>query len=266
MSSTASIPNFPECDHRLVQSLHHLSDGELVQLFQRHGEAGRYFTAIFCRYSPMVYSLIRHSARSPVQAEYLFALTWRHILHELGGVQCPTEVEGPGAFTLQNWLINLTALCINQAVVPEVEAIHYSLEQASPPFWCYVEQALDRLPAVERLIAVMALTFRWSENRIAAYLQAEGAPLSAAEVRQKLKLAFTHLQAALPEDICQIYLGGEPLQPETLAADLDGLLAVPDLTLPSLPPLEGQTPLQGGQESRFAALGRLDSEWANGVN
>lgn len=231
MSSTAHIPDFPECDHRLVQSLHHHSDRELVQLFQRHGDAGRYFTAIFCRYSPMVYSLIRHSARSPVQAEYLFAFTWRHILHELGGVDCPETIagEGSGAFTLQNWLINITALCINQAVVPEVESIHYSLDQATPPLWCYVEQALDRLPAVERLITVMALTFRWSENRIAAYLQAEGESFTAAEVRQKLGQAFQHLESALPEDIRQIYLGGGALRPEPLPDDLEGLLNVPDL-------------------------------------
>ncbi|WOD40449.1 sigma-70 family RNA polymerase sigma factor [Nodosilinea sp. E11] len=254
MSSTAHIPNFPECDHRLMQSLHPLSDRELVQLFQRHGDAGRYFTAIFCRYSPMVYSLIRHSARSPVQAEYLFALTWRHILHELGGVECPAAVAGeePGTFTLQNWLINITALCINQAVVPEVEAIHYSLAQATPPFWCYVEQALDRLPAVERLVAVMALTFRWSENRIAAYLQAEGETLSAADVRHKLALAFQHLESALPEDIREIYLGGGSLRPEPLSDDLDGLLNVPDLEEPSLTTAR-----------LVGATGDLNGEWAN---
>ncbi|MGF1570018.1 MAG: RNA polymerase sigma factor [Nodosilinea sp.] len=209
MPSAANIPNFPECDHTLVRSLHHLSDQELVSLFKGHSDAGRYFTAIFCRYSPIVYSLIRHSARSPVQAEYLFALTWRHILHELGGIDCPEAKAGadtPSTFTLQNWIINVTALCINQAVVPEVEAIHYSLDKATPPFWCYVEQALDRLPPVERLVTVMALTFRWSENRIAAYLQAEGEALSPADVRHTLGRAYQHLKSALPEDIRAIYL------------------------------------------------------------
>jgi hypothetical protein len=230
-----NIPNFPECDHSLIQSLHHLSDQELVSLFKRHGESGRYFTAIFCRYSPIVYSLIRHSARSPVQAEYLFALTWRHILHELGGIDCPPQAQEQGGepitFTLQNWIINITALCINQAVVPEVEVIHYSLDQASPPFWCYVEQALDRLPAVERLVAVMALTFRWSENRIAAYLQAEGESLSAADVRQTLAHAYQHLAAALPEDIQAIYLTKLPGdEPQPVDDDsLNQLLEVPEL-------------------------------------
>lgn len=218
MASTANIPYFPESDHRLVQSLQHLSDRELVSLFQQHPGAGRYFTAIFCRYSPMVYSLIRHSARSPVQADYLFALTWRHILHELNGLLCPAATEdNQKPFTLQNWLINVTALCINQAVIPEVETIHYSLAQASPPLWCYLEQALDRLPPLERLVLVMALTFRWSETRIVAYLRAEGETLSAADVRQTLDQAYRRLGEILPEDIRIIYLNYQPPQEAAVA-------------------------------------------------
>jgi hypothetical protein len=231
-----NVPNFPECDHKLVQSLYHLSDRELVSLFQQNAASGRYFTAIFCRYSPMVYSLIRHSARSPIQAEFLFALTWRHILHELSGVNCSASdgdnAQGKSGFSLQNWIINVTALCINQAVVPEVEAIHYSLAKASPPFWCYVEQALDQLPPTERLILVMALTFRWSETRIAAYLQAEGEQLSPAQVRDKLGSAYQHLEVALPEDIRTIYLGTTGMKGAVATDDadsLDDLLNIPDL-------------------------------------
>ena len=244
MPSTANIPHFPECDHALVQSLQHLSDQELVNLFQHHGDAGKYFTAIFCRYSPMVYSLIRHSARSPVQGEYLFALTWRHILHELGGIDCPPSESSdtlsgdtpagdntPKPFTLQNWLINVTALCINQAVIPEVESIHYALANASPPLWCYVEQALDRLPPLERLVLVMALTFRWSEARIVAYLRAEGEQLSTADVRQILGQAYQRLEEALPEDIQAIYLDKLPLPTSHPPEDeaLDGLFDFPEL-------------------------------------
>jgi DNA-directed RNA polymerase specialized sigma24 family protein len=232
------IPSFPECDHDIVQSLFPLSDQELVSLFQRHPGSGRYFTAIFCRYSPIVYTLIRHSARSPVQADYLFALTWRHILHELGGLDWPqpeAETAGPEAVkpaaTLQNWVINVTALCINQAVVPEVESIHYSLKDASPPLWCYLERALDQLPPVERLMVLMARTFRWSETRIAAYLQAEGERISAAGVRERLQTAYRNLEAALPADIRAIYLGQWVPEPAPELADsaLESLLSVPDL-------------------------------------
>jgi hypothetical protein len=203
------IPSFPECSHSLIKSLHHYGDQELLILFQRHPDAGQYFTAIFCRYSPIVYTLIRHSARSPVQADYLFAITWRHIYRELGGLdlrQYGGDRPASDQLTLQSWLINMTAICINRIALPAVESIHYSLQLASPPLWCYTEQALEQLEPIQRLMILMAQTFHWSETRIAAYLQAEGEIISPAEVREQLQLGYEQLEAALPDDIRAIYL------------------------------------------------------------
>ncbi|MBF2028351.1 MAG: sigma-70 family RNA polymerase sigma factor [Oscillatoriales cyanobacterium C42_A2020_001] len=212
-----TIPTFPECNHPLVKSLSHYSDQELLTLFQRHADAGQYFAAIFCRYSPMVYTLIQHSARSPVQADYLFAQTWRHIFYELGGLDLRSP-DGEAAFTLQNWLLNVTAVCINQAELPPVEAIHYNLQAAPPPLWCYMERALDQLPPVLRLIVLMAQTFGWSETRISAYLQAEGDFMSPAEVRVRLQEGYQLLEANLPDDVRSIYLTGNTwLQGDPLA-------------------------------------------------
>ncbi len=212
------IPTFPECEHDVVWSLAPQSDYELVTKFQQSPTDGRYFTALFCRYSSVVYSLIRHSARSPVQADYLFVLTWRHILYELGGidlaavtqpVKAPTngsEPKGTAEFSLQAWLISLTAAYINQAVLPDVESIHYALKDAPPPLWCYTNRALDVIAPKYRLIILMAQTFEWSETRIAAYLQAEGEESSAPAVREELAVAYQALERALPEDIRAIYL------------------------------------------------------------
>lgn len=202
------IPHFPECNHPLVKSLFHYSDQELVTLYQRHPDQGQYFIAIFCRYSPMIYTLIQHSARSPVQADYLFASTWRHVFYELGGLDLRQGADA--GMTLQNWLLNITAVCINRAELPPVESIHYSLEAAPPPFWCYIERALDQLSPVLRLMVLMAQTFHWSETRIAAYLQAEGEVISPAEVRTRLQEAYQLLEVALPEDVRTIYLDGNP--------------------------------------------------------
>ncbi len=201
------IPHFPEANHPLVKSLFHHSDHELLTLFQSHPDAGKYFTVIFCRYSPIVYTLIRHSARSPVQADYLFALTWRHIYYELGGLNLTTPESGEPALTMQNWLINMTAFCINEIKLPPTEAIHYSLQATSPPLWCYVQQALDQLPAVLRLIVLMAQTFHWSETRIAAYLQAEGEAIAPNEVANFLQEGYRMLEDKLPTDIRAIYFG-----------------------------------------------------------
>lgn len=199
-----AIPTFSEANHPLVRSLSHYSDQELVTLFQRYPDAGQYFVAIFCRYNPMVYTLIEHSVRSPVQADYLFAKTWRHIFYELAELDLRHPGDRP-AQSLQGWLLNVTAICINQAPPPPVEEIHYNLQVAPPPFWCYLEHALDQLPPVLRLIVLMAQTFNWSEPRIAAYLQAEGEAMSPGQVRLLLQEGYTLLESALPDDIRTIY-------------------------------------------------------------
>ncbi|MGM3307263.1 sigma-70 family RNA polymerase sigma factor [Anabaena sp. WFMT] len=206
------IPHFPEANHPLVKSLFHHSDQELLSLFQRYPDYGKYFTVIFCRYSPIVYTLIQHSARSPVQADYLFALTWRHIYYELGGLDLTSQQTGQETLTLQNWLINITAVCINEIKLPPTEAIHYSLKDTSPPLWCYVAQALDQIPPVIRLIVLMAQTFHWSETRIAAYLQAEGENFSPIEVANFLEEGYRILEDKLPPDIRAIYLGEDVSQ------------------------------------------------------
>ncbi|MEH2452690.1 sigma-70 family RNA polymerase sigma factor [Nostoc sp.] len=206
------IPHFPEANHPLVKSLFHHSDDELLTLFQRYPDAGKYFTVIFCRYSPIVYTLIRHSARSPVQADYLFALTWRHIYYELGGLNLTDSELDEEALTMQNWLINMTAFCINEIKLPPTEAIHYSLQTTSPPLWCYVQQALDQLPAVLRLMVLMAQTFHWSETRIAAYLQAEGEAIAPSEVANSLQKGYRMLEEKLPTDIRTIYFGEDLVQ------------------------------------------------------
>ena len=229
------IPNFPECDHTLVKSLIHLSDYDLVNSLQKSPTDGKYFTALFCRYSPVVYSLIRHSARSPVQADYLFALTWRHILNELSGIDltpfkahaqadatdsASAASSATSEFSLQGWLISLTAAHINQAVLPDVESIHYSLQDAPPSLWCYTERALDRLLPKHRLIILMAQTFAWSDTRIAAYLQAEGDRISPAAVHEELTVAYRALEQSLPADIRTIYIDQAPLLAPSIMQEL----------------------------------------------
>lgn len=196
------IPSFPEANHPLIQSLNHYSDLDLLTLFQRYPEQGKYFTGIFCRYSPVLYTLIGNSARSPVQADYLFVLTWRHIFHELRGLNLQ---EQENSASLQNWLINTTAMCINGTSVPPVETINYDINQATPPLWCYLEQALELIPPLARLILVMADNFHWSPTRISAYLQAEGENITSDDVEYWVEQGRQFVVNELPEDICEMY-------------------------------------------------------------
>jgi DNA-directed RNA polymerase specialized sigma24 family protein len=199
------IPSFPEASHPIIKSLAQQSDQELLTLFQRYPETGQYFVALFCRYSPMLYPVVQRSAQTPSRTDYLFALLWRHILNQLNGLDLKTLAPGT---TFQSWLLQMSATYIEQVELPPVEEIHYDIQAASPPFWCYLDRTLDSLPADLRLIVVMAQTFSWSETRIAAYLQAEGEMVSPAQVRQRLSQAYRLLEVRLPEDIRSIYLEG----------------------------------------------------------
>jgi hypothetical protein len=208
---------FSELSHPLINALNHCSDQDLLTLFQRHPEQGQYFVMVFCRYSPIAHTLIRHSVRSPVQADYLFAITWRHVFNELGGLNLRDGLPAEASpATLQNWLINMTAACINRVKLPPVESIQYSLQSTSPPLECYVERSLDQLQPIQRLMILMAQTFHWSETRISAYLQAEGEFLSPVEVKQALAEAYYQLERVLPEDISEIYLGQLPRRSERI--------------------------------------------------
>lgn len=198
---------FTENSHTLVRTLFHQSDRELLTLFQNYPNEGKYFTAIFCRYGLIVQTLIQHSIRSPVQSDYLFSQTWRHIFHELRGLDLRnSQISGLGNLTLQNWLINQTSICIERIALPPVESIRYSLKKASPPLWCYTLQALDQLPPRSRLITLMSQTFHWSESRISAYLLAEGESIAPTEIRSILEQSYQTLENLLPSDIKEIYL------------------------------------------------------------
>lgn len=216
---------FPESNHPIVKSLFHHSDQELLTLFQNYPDQGKYFVAIFCRYGMIVQSLIQHSVRSPVQADYLFAQTWQHIFYELRGLDLREGADSAKVnTTLQNWLINVTAISINQVELPPVESIRYSLQVAPPPLWCYVRQVLDQLEPLLRLIVLMSQTFHWSQTRIAAYLQAEGETISPNEVGSLQQQGYHDLEINLPEDIKAIYFMDDDI--EQVATGINQFLKV----------------------------------------
>ncbi len=202
------IPVFPEAQHSLIKSLAQQSDQSLLELFQRYPETGQYFVALFCRYTPLIYPVVERSAQTPIRSDYLFALVWRHIFNELGGLDLNRFVSEN--LTFQGWLLQTTATQINLVTLPPVEEIHYDMRAASPPFWCYLDRALDELPPDLRLMIVMAQTYNWSETRISAYLQAEGEIVPPAEVKRRLSEGYQALEKRLPEDIRSLYLTGNP--------------------------------------------------------
>jgi hypothetical protein len=195
------IPSFSETDHPLIQALHHYSDSDLLAFCQGDADQGRYFTGIFCRYAPVLYTLIGNGGRSPVQVDYLFALIWRQIFHELRTL----DLAAQGCPSLQQWLLEITAAYQDSLEVPPVESINYDLKRTTPPLWCYLEQALDLIPPLPRLVVVLADNFHWSSMRIAAHLQGLGESLSSEDVDYWLGEGRRLILAELPADIRTIY-------------------------------------------------------------
>ncbi|MGB8698073.1 MAG: sigma-70 family RNA polymerase sigma factor [Thermosynechococcaceae cyanobacterium] len=217
-----SVPEFFEARHPLVQALSSQSDRELVYGFQQHRDQGKYFTAIFCRYAGLSYVLIRNMARAALQADYLFAKVWRNIFFELTYLDpgVPDTASGADNFSLQTWIFNKTALCINQEEAPAIESIQYTLDVAPPPLWCYLQLSLDRLPALHRLILVLSQTFHWSESRIVGFLDAEGESIPRDSIPQMKTEAYQQLLETLPDDIRCIYFNETPADDTLIEASL----------------------------------------------
>lgn len=202
-----NVRDFVEAKHPLIQALATCSDLELVQQFQQHPDQGQHFVTIFCRYSALSYVLIRNMARAELQTDYLFAKVWRNIFFELTYLNLgQTGLDSSAPFSLQTWIFNKTAVCINQAEIPAIETIQYTMDIASPPFWCYLQLAIDQLPALQRLTLLLSETFRWPLPRILALLQAEGEPCDLDTLKKTLAEAYDSLIASLPQDIQEIYL------------------------------------------------------------
>ena len=203
------IPEFSEAQHPLIQSLSPQSDRDLVHSFQRYPDQGQFFVAIFCRYAGLSYSLLRNMAPTTLQSDYLFAKVWRNIFFELTYLD-PNAAEGtPDDFSLQTWIFNKTALCINQEEAPSVESVQYALEAAPPPLWCYLQVAIDHLPPLQRLVLVLSQTFHWSDTRITGFLQSEGESVEQGTVAHLRAEAFEDMMQRVPSDIRTIYFERE---------------------------------------------------------
>jgi hypothetical protein len=200
-----SMPTFPEVEREIIRSLAVYSDRELVSLHQLHPEQGKFFTALFCRYGAIVHSVVQHAVESQVQADYLFAIAWRQIFEELDRVKVSANAE---ATNWQNWTIDITGSTLGRIEIPPADRIRYSLAAAPPPLKCYLERALDRIPPLSRLIVVMTQNLKWNEQRICAYLQGEGQKIPVASIPDYLAEGYRELEAAIPDDIWDLYLHG----------------------------------------------------------
>lgn len=239
-----TIPRFPECQHHLIEALADCSDRELLLQFQQQPQSGRYFVALFCRYAPLIYSLVQHSPPADlpdppadsstasssnsavppaaVNLDHRFAQVWKHLYGDLQRLNLSPEVDSPSdppqisglsavdeavavPQTLQSWIVDATARYLRSGDLPG-GGDRYSLTYAPPPLWCYLERSLEALSPPHRLVVVLHRTFGWPLEEVTAYLRAKGADIDPAAVVTLLEEGFHLLNTHLPEDIQAIYL------------------------------------------------------------
>jgi hypothetical protein len=212
------LPALLEAEQPLVKPLLVFTDYDLLRSRLQDRRQGKYFTALFCRYGHLVYSVLHHHARTQVQVDYLFACTWREIFQALAQFTSPLPTDEKGS--LSSWLLSFVSSTVHQGKIPAVESIHYSLQSAPPPLWYYLEESLFQMPPLTRLIMLMAQTFHWSPTRIAAYLESEGEVLSVQHIEGHLQEGYQLLEQLLPRDIRKIYLNSVGVIAEDFAAKM----------------------------------------------
>ena len=219
------IPQFPECRHSLIEAIADCSDRDLLMQFQQDPLAGRYFVALFCRYGPLVYSLVQHAAANSEEAGYRFAQVWKQIYADLPQLDLDVEDDQQAdhttgiaelatpPITLQNWIVNSATRYLNSFTESEdgaeqspAQAGRYALAYAPPPLWCYLDQAIAQLPPLHRLVVILHRTFGWPLEEVADYLNAKGADIAPDAVAALLEEGFYQLDTELPQDIREIYL------------------------------------------------------------
>lgn len=204
-------PQFPESQHPTILALADYSDLELLAAFQQFPASGRYFIALFCRYGALLHALAARAATAGAPADYLFAMSWRHIFYELRGLDV-YQLKTAGEVSLRSWLVAMVGFCAQHVALPSAGMVPYSLAAAPPPLWCHLESALDALSPLERLTVLLVRSGGWTLAEVAAWMAENGpeAP-SVGDLEASLQAAEGQLERSLPSDVRDIYLtSGDP--------------------------------------------------------
>jgi hypothetical protein len=195
------IPNFLEADHELIRSLQSSSDVELILGCRQKLDQAKFFTAFFCRYSAVTYSIVQHVSSSQIQVEYIFAKAWQHIFERLQ--QLPEDKLNSTVW--QNWVVDVAGEFLDRFKVPPVEEIHYRLAIVPPPLLCYVERSLNVMSPLSRLVFMMDNHWHWPMSRIASHLQAEGEQISDTDLPLYLAESQKAFEKNLPIALQELY-------------------------------------------------------------
>ncbi len=195
------IPHFLEADHALIRSLKSYSDTELIQGCCRETDQAKFFTAFFCRYSAVTYSIFQHVSGSKIQVDYTFAQAWQHIFDRLQQL----DDQRINTIVWQNWIVDIAGNFLDNFQPPPIEKIHYQLDTVSPPLLCYVQRSLNLMQPLLRLLFMMNNHWHWPVARMASHLRAVGEQLEDSDFPLYLAESNQAFVKTLPIDLQQIY-------------------------------------------------------------
>jgi hypothetical protein len=195
------IPHFLEADHQLIRSLQSASDAELIQGCCQEMDQAKFFTAFFCRYSAVTYSIFQHVASSPIQAEYTFAKAWQHMFERIQQL----DEHHINNIVWQNWVVDVAGNFLDNFQSLPVEKIHYRLATGSPPLLCYVQRSLNLMQPLLRLLFMMDNHWHWPASRIMSHLKSDGEQVEESDLLLYLTESRKDFEKTLPIDLQEIY-------------------------------------------------------------
>jgi len=192
---------FPELNHELIIPLQPFSDQELWQFWTTYPHQHRYLVMIFFRYAFFPCQVVSSENNIELSATYL-ELLWFFIFDRIN------EYQEDKTIILSELIANLTKqfLWEERLIISSTNSQKDNSELRYFPLKYYLENNLDRLSNLERMILVVKDKFNWEDETISQYLQQQKQRITLAEIKAYYTQAHSHLINNLPIDIISIYL------------------------------------------------------------
>lgn len=196
------------CQTAFIRALSRTSDRELLEQFQQQRQTGRYFIALVCRYEQRVSELLQaYVSQSERLADYA-RYVWYHCFRTWQS----WDLTRQRAIDLDEWLQTAVPTALKRLATTSRGGHALPAEISSPlpvPVWCYLMQALEKIPGDLRFILVLSDVFRWTPRQIAQQLSVEGYALAETETEPFVNRARAFVWQMLPSDICSMYVTTE---------------------------------------------------------
>jgi hypothetical protein len=192
---------FPELNHELIKPLQDIDDIHLWKLWQKNSSQARYLIILFYRYVNLTKYFDNGLNKIEIKKDNFEGL-WFFIIKQLLKYQILEEVD------LREVILDLIQqfLTDEKFITSKVYGDVSDFQLRYFPFKYYLQQSLEKLSPIERVILVIKDKFDWEEEKILQYLQQHENNITLAEIKAYYTKAHSQLLNYLPTDIISIYL------------------------------------------------------------